>query len=64
VACNEFIDVGLDASADLAAISRAAAPTGRLGIDDNRRPTGARKLKRYVEAGISRADHKDIGNCR
>ena len=64
VARYEFVEVGLDTGTDLAAVPRAAAPTNCLGIDDDRRPAGARQLKRRAKAGISRADHKDIGNRR
>ncbi len=49
---------------DLTAISRAATPTGILGINDHRVPAAARGLERCAQPGIAGAYDDNIGLFR
>lgn len=54
----------LDAGADLAAIARAAAPAGILGIENQGRPATARRLQSGAQAGETRSDNRHIDSSR
>ena len=60
VALGQDVEAGLDAGGDLAAVARAAAPAGVLGVEHQRAASAARGLQRRVQARVARADDRDV----
>ena len=72
VAPGQFVEIGFDPGADLAAVARAAAPCRVLGVEDMDAAAGAGQHDGRGEAGVAGADdgdvdlvgHRLVGNLR
>jgi hypothetical protein len=58
---GELGQIGLDAGADMGAVSGAASLPGMTGLENDCRPTASRRLDRGVQTGIAGADDDNIG---